>query len=340
MLVLGLTASGALLLLAGFVVAGSLGGDDPDREAANPPASAENRGDAGVGERKEEGAEGQGEVTGAVPGAVREFDAAALHDRLAGISGSYPGRSGIVVLDPASGKGVTLGADEEFVAASIGKLPTLMTLYRMSKRGELSLDDPITMLEQDVMSYGTGVLHTYPVGHTITLRECGFLMINESDNTAWEMLERHLGMDTIQAELYDAGIRSTDYAWGTTTAEDVLKMLQKISDPAFTDANLSREMLDPMFDTNLEDRLPAPLPADKTRVAHKSGSYGSSFGDAGIVYYKDANGVERHYFVVVLTDGMGEGVAREEMNEVSRAAYEAIAVQRDELPGPWARDLP
>jgi beta-lactamase class A len=33
------------------------------------------------------------------------------------------------------------------------------------------------MQASDVQAYGTGVLYTYPVGHTITLRECARLLI-------------------------------------------------------------------------------------------------------------------------------------------------------------------
>lgn len=279
------------------------------RQAA--PAEARPEGEAGSRERHQ------------TP--PRDFDAAALRDRLAEISAGYEGRSGIVVFDPVSNRGVSLGADEEFTAASIGKLPTLMTLYKAADRGELSLEEEIAMMPQDVMSYGTGVLHNEPVGHSLTLRECAFLLVNKSDNTAWEMLERRLGMGTIQAELYESGIRSTDYSWGTTTPGDVLMMLMKISDPAFTGERLSGEMLAAMTNTNLEDRLPAPLPPESTRVAHKTGSYEDSFGDAGIVFYKDNRGVERRYFVVVLTQGMGEDAARREIGEVSLAAHEAIA---------------
>jgi beta-lactamase class A len=75
------------------------------------------------------------------------------------------------------------------------------------------------------------------------------------------MLDRYLGRDYIRAELYRVGALSTEY-WipNTTTPEDVLLVLEKISDPAYTNPDLSAEMLDIMTNTSFEDRLPQPLP--------------------------------------------------------------------------------
>jgi hypothetical protein len=109
-------------------------------------------------------------------------------------------------------------------------------------------------------------------------------MITESDNTAWVMLNRYLGRYNIEAELYSIGARSTAYLVpNTTTASDVLVMLEKVADPSYTSLELSAEMLDIMTNTSFEDRLPQPLP-EGARVAHKIGSYGDTFSDAGLVF--------------------------------------------------------
>jgi beta-lactamase class A len=162
------------------------------------------------------------------------------------------------------------------------------------------------------------------VGYAVTLRRCAYLMINESDNTAWEMLHRYLGWDNIEAETNAIGARSTGY-WdpNTTTPNDVMLMLRKISAPSFTTEEMSSEMLAAMTDTVNEDRIPEPLPED-VRVAHKFGSYGDSFGDAGVVFYETPDGAEKRYFLVVLSEGAGEAEARETMREVSLATYEAF----------------
>jgi beta-lactamase class A len=188
----------------------------------------------------------------------------------------------------------------------------------------VDLDDEISMLSSDVQAYGTGVLYTRRVGYTMTLRECAEFMIKESDNTAWVMLNRYLGRENVEAELYDIGARSTKY-WipNITTPNDVLLMLKAIDDPSYTNPELSAEMLDLMTDTSFEDRLPQPLP-EGTRVAHKIGSYGDTFSDAGIVFPKGSHGTEGAYFIVVIAGDTTEGTARSGIQDMSLTTYRLL----------------
>ena len=275
---------------------------------------ADGRGQAGLG----------GTVRTPVPPArvraVEEFD-----EELRAISEAHTGTHGVAVFDVYSGESASLNADRRFVAANLSKLYALLTLYTAASRGELSLDDEITMRASDVWAEGTGVLYRYPVGHTMTLRECARFLIKESDNTAEVMLNRYLGEEEIEAELDRIGARSTSY-WmpNTTTPNDVLLVLKAIADPSYTSPELSAEMLDVMTGTAFEDRLPRPLP-DGARVAHKIGSYESTFSDAGIVLSAERSGVGQEYYIVVVSEGAPEGEARQTIQEVSLAAYRALA---------------
>lgn len=189
----------------------------------------------------------------------------------------------------------------------------------------MSLDDEITMRASDVWAEGTGVLYAQPVGTTMTLRECARYLIEESDNTAEVMLNRYLGEEEIEAELRRVGARSTSY-WmpNTTTPNDVLLVLKAISDPSHTSPELSAEMLEIMTGTSFEDRLPGPLP-EGARVAHKIGSWETTFSDAGIVFPEGTSGADRRYHVVVFSEGVTENAAREMIRDVSLEAYRALA---------------
>ena len=254
-----------------------------------------------------------------------------LRSELKQIVEAYPATYGVVVLDPSSGERVAMDADRRFLAASLNKLPVLMALYRAAASGAVDLDDQISMQASDVQAYGTGVLYTYPVGHTMTLRECATLLIKESDNTAWKMLDRYLGRDYIRAELYRVGAHSTEY-WlpNTTTPEDVSLMLEKISDPSYTTPELSAEMLDIMAKTAFEDRLPQLLP-EGTRVSHKIGYYGSTFADAGIVFPEGARDARDSYLVVVIISDTSISSSRAATQEMSLATYRILSepAQRD-----------
>ncbi len=250
-----------------------------------------------------------------------------LEKKLREVAEDHTGEFGVVVGDPTSNKSVSISENDEFEAASLAKLPVLIKLYKAASENKLDLDDKITIQSSDVQSYGSGILQSSPPGTEITLRKCAFLMINESDNTAWVMLERTLGKREIQDQLENLDIRDTDYENLTTTPKDVMKMLQTIADPSFTSEKLSREMLATMTDTYLEKRIPAGLPED-VRIAHKVGSYydetiGGSFGDAGIVFAPDDEEIE--YFVVILSDEAVEEDATEAMRDMSRMIYEIFS---------------
>jgi beta-lactamase class A len=256
------------------------------------------------------------------------FDAEALEDELEEIVGEYEGVYGVSVLEPDSGTRVSLRSDEEFVAASIGKLPPFAALYAAAARGEVDLEEEISIRDDDVQSYGSGSLHGFLVGYTLNLREVAYRLVNHSDNTAWAMLDRRLGKAEIGAELESMGIEDSSYyghASGYyTTPDDVLLLLERISEPKFTDEELSVEMLDAMTETSVEDRIPERLPKD-VRVAHKTGSYEGNFGDAGVVFYEDSQGEARRYYLAVLSEGTGEYEARDVIQKVSLAVYEAIS---------------
>lgn len=254
-----------------------------------------------------------------------EFDSGALRREVEGILEGRRGRFGVVVYEPRSGETVDVGGGERFMAASIAKLPPFLTLYREASRGEVDLNEPISIEPYDVVAYGTGELYMYGVGYSLPLRKCAWYLVNKSDNTAWVMLNRKLSPERIKAELRGIGATSTVYEEGVyeSTPQDVLKMLQKISDPAYTDERLSEEMLDAMTKTAFEDRIPAGLP-EGTRVAHKIGSLGANFGDAAIVEYEE-DGERHRYFVVVMAEETVESEAVEVMREVARASHGAIA---------------
>jgi beta-lactamase class A len=258
------------------------------------------------------------------PAPARSQAVEQLHTKLPSISEAHTGTHGVVVFDPYSGEMASLNADKRFVAASLSKLYALLTLYKAASQGELSLDDEITMRPSDVWAYGTGVLYRYPVGHTMTLRECAEFMIKESDNTAEVLLNRYLGEENIEAELERIGATSTAY-WtpNTTTPNDILLVLRAIADPSYTTPQLSAEMLDLMTNTSFENRLPRPLP-EGTRVAHKIGSYESTFSDAGIVFPAGQGGTHQEYYIVIFSEGATEGQARETIQDFSLATYRAL----------------
>jgi beta-lactamase class A len=266
------------------------------------------------------------------------LDPVTLRDGLEEVTWGHGGIYGVAVLDPDSGTKISLGGDEQFMAASIGKLPVLAALYRVAAQGELDLQEEIPVLPEDLRDYGDGEIPDFPEEDLLSLRESAYRMINHSDNVAWSMVDRRLGAERIRSELEEMGIRSSWYSddlYGYfTTPNDVLVLLERISDPRFTSEEFSAEMLNAMTETHLEDRIPEKLPLE-VRVAHKTGTYEDNFGDAGVVFYEDPRGIVKHYYLVVLAKGAGEEEARDAIQGISVAVYEALTGYRID-PG-WSR---
>jgi beta-lactamase class A len=83
-------------------------------------------------------------------------------------------------------------------------------------------------------------------------------------------------------------------------------------------------MLELMTNTSFEDRLPRPLP-EETRVAHKIGSYESTFSDAGIVFPGESGGKGQEYYIVVFSEGASQEEARQTIQDISLATYQAFS---------------
>lgn len=324
-----------VLLLAGLVFFLTSTMDDPVTRAQTPtidpglqPPDASTEEAARRGERSEAPGDTQAVTQTGTQVGISASEKASLYQELKRIADAYPGRYGVVVHDPSTGQTVSMDPDGRFLAASINKLPVLMTLYRSAAAGTVDLEDPISIQPSDVQAYGTGSLYTKPIGHTMTLRECAAYLIKESDNTAWKMLDRYLGRDYIRSELQRVGATTTEY-WipNTTTPNEILIMLEMIADPSYTSPELSAEMLDLMKDTDFEDRLPQLLP-ENADVSHKIGSYGATFGDAGLVFPKGFRQPEDAFFIVVMVDETGEGTARAAMQEMSLASYKTYVESR------------
>ncbi len=96
-----------------------------------------------------------------------------------------------------------------------------------------------------------------------------------------------------------------------------------LGNPSHTSPKLSAEMLEIMTGTSFEDRLPGPLP-EGARIAHKIGSWETTFSDAGVVFPEGTDGTDQGYYVVVFSEGAAEVTARETMQDVSLEAYRAL----------------
>jgi D-alanyl-D-alanine carboxypeptidase (penicillin-binding protein 5/6) len=192
-------------------------------------------------------------------------------------------------------------ADRPMPTASLIKFPVMIAAYEAAKKEKL--DFGITVeLEKDDKVQGSGVLteHFSP-GTKISLRDAIHLMIVYSDNTATNLVLDELGLEATNELMESLGCpetrinskvsrrdtsiapeRSREFGLGSTTAREMIKLVELLHARKLVSEEASREMLEHLFACEDKLKVPRSLP-DGTRVAHKTGSVSASRTDAGVM---------------------------------------------------------
>jgi beta-lactamase class A len=205
-----------------------------------------------------------------------------------------------------------------FAAASLNKLPIIITLYDAAQRGTLKLDNTVTIQPEDIQAYGTGSIQYEGAGGAYTLKTLSRLMMQESDNTAAHILGTSiLGLPVIQKKIESLGLTSTHMDENTTTNSDMAMLFKKLSDGSIINSSYTKEVLSYMKNTAHENRLPALLPKD-TVVYHKIGTAIGEIHDVGIVSTQNTT-----YYVGILTKGTAdEEAGSSSISEASKQIYD------------------
>jgi len=114
-------------------------------------------------------------------------DTAKLNRTLDSLSRAHRGVIGYSVRNVDTGERLERRGDEPFPTASLIKVPVLVTLFGLVEKGDISLDDRITVLKIDKVP-GSGMLQYLHDALEITIRDAAWLMSTISDNTATNLL--------------------------------------------------------------------------------------------------------------------------------------------------------
>lgn len=211
--------------------------------------------------------------------------------------------------------GNTFGINENqiFTGASINKIPIIAVLYHLANQGKINLNEKVSIQENDIQDYGTGILRYEKPGSVYSLRTLARLTLEKSDNTAAHILGGKIGIDTIQKTINSWGLKQTSMNNNTTSLSDMYTLFKKIYKNEIANISLTKEMLDFLKDTDIEDRLPLLLPKDIS-VYHKTGDAIGNIHDVGIIE-KDNNVV----FLGIMTSDIGE-LENETKNAIAQIA--------------------
>ena len=224
------------------------------------------------------------------------------------------GTYGIYVYNLTDKQSFGVSQDEVFPAASLIKLPVILTFYQEAEAGKIDLESEYVLKAKDKLT-GAGVIQYKPVGTVYTYRKLAELMCQQSDNTAFNIVRQLLGDEKIQATINNLRMTKTSLAENETSPADIGLFFRKFYSGSVLSRNHRDEIVDYLTKTAFEDRIPAGVP-EGTKVAHKIGNETGSFSDAGIVFGKEP------FILVILSKDALEKEALKALPEITKIVWE------------------
>lgn len=207
-----------------------------------------------------------------------------------------------------------------FTAASVNKVPIVAALYYYAGKGEIDLDERVTIQASDIQDFGTGSIRYDTPGSVYAIKTLAKLAIEQSDNTAGHVLGTYtVGFEKIQALMGEWGLTQTDMVNNKTSNRDISILFEKIYKREVTNEASTQEMLAFFKDTDFEDRLPALLPKTVS-VYHKIGNEIAIMHDAGLV----TDGKMTYYIGVFTSDITDDEESKKIIAEVSKLVYDYL----------------
>lgn len=221
---------------------------------------------------------------------------------------------------------ISSGGENVFAAASTIKIPVLVAFFEAVDRGEIALDEMLTM-KPELIASGSGNMQYQEPGKQFTALETATKMITISDNTATNMLiERLGGAEVLNARFKEWGLENTVLynplpdleGTNITSPKDLATLLARVEGGELISLRSRDRLLRIMEGTVTKTLLPQGLEKDAA-IAHKTGDIGTVLGDAGII---DMPSGKRYIAAVMVKRPHNDPAARTLIQEMSRTAYQ------------------
>jgi beta-lactamase class A len=230
-----------------------------------------------------------------------------LQEELRSVDQGLDGVMGLAVKDLTSGETFFIHGDEIMPQASSIKIAVLADLYLQAQQGKLKLTDEYVVKQEDLVTGSDITLGLTPGVTRLTLRDLATMMVAVSDNSATNVLIRHVGMDNVNAMLDSLGLHATrlrrqmmdlkaasEGRENVSTPREMMTLLETIYRGKLLNKQMTADFLK-MLSTHKESSLLQGLP-DDTVAASKPGELEAVRNDSGIVFLKN-----RPYILCVMT---------------------------------------
>lgn len=221
--------------------------------------------------------------------------------------------------------GVSIGVHEkdDFISASLIKVPLVMGIMKMIEREKITPTQVITLEESD-LDRNFGTLWKRGAGTTLTVKEAIDLTLKESDNTAAKALDKLVSSDPIR-EVYDALDIPTDWAGPlpVVSPKNYSSVFRCLYLSCFLSYEHSQEILHTLTQSAFNDVGLAAGVDPGVPVSHKIGLFDSAKSnqrvrlDCGIVYIP-----KRPYILCVL--GETEQGKEKQINDFTQQLSDLI----------------
>lgn len=230
-------------------------------------------------------------------------DTTALKHKLDSIADAHHGVVGYSVIDVDNNVRISRRGDEKFPTASLIKVAVLVTVYDLVAKGQLSLDDPITVLKIDQVP-GSGVVQYLHNGTILTVRDAAWLMITISDNTATNLLLDRIIIRRVWNKMDSLGLHATrvhsksflrvasiamdssvKYGLGVTTPNEMATLFQLLAKGKAVNPSSDSAMLDILEHNENGEKLQRYVYG--VRAAHKSGETDQVRTECSLYYLRN-----------------------------------------------------
>lgn len=242
------------------------------------------------------------------------FDASLVLSEIENLTKDLRGSYGVYVYRLEDKKEYGFNQNKIFPAASLMKLPVILTLYQKAETGEINLETKYILKEKDKKT-GAGILQSKQASSSYTYRELAELMGHYSDNTAFSVMRGVLTDKEIQKTISNLGMKDTSLKDFEATPKDMGILFQKLFKGDILNSRNRDEILSFLTNTVFEDWIPQGVP-EGIRVSHKIGQDLGTFSDGGIVF------APRPFILII----MSNNARQKEVNDVLPKVAERVWV--------------
>lgn len=239
---------------------------------------------------------------------------------------------GIFFKDLTSQNAMGIQEDLPVPAASTVKVPVVLYAATLASQGKLSWSEQLTYRADRDWRGGAGSLQfTAKDGDAFTVRELAEKAITESDNVAWKMLERRLGLENIAAFMRDIGGTNVYPGWqNVSTARDMVTYMQATLDFAGKNPEHGQDILHWLSNTIWNTGLNRFI--TEVEVGHKEGDITGVSNDMGVVF------ANHPYLIAIMSKGQDDvELGFEQIGHLSRIVYDyqvEMEIQAGKEPSP------